>query len=62
GLRKSQAGFLKKTKKKGPHKTIGAIDGYHVKILRPTGFFGSAHDARILKESPIFKNAESKCT
>ncbi|KAG0443230.1 hypothetical protein HPB47_015155 [Ixodes persulcatus] len=30
--RRSQAGFLRKTKRKGPHKTIGAI----VEILRPT--------------------------
>ncbi|CAN8032741.1 unnamed protein product, partial [Ixodes persulcatus] len=26
------------------------------------GFPGSAHDARILKESPVFEDAEAKCT
>ncbi|KAG0413423.1 hypothetical protein HPB47_009427 [Ixodes persulcatus] len=91
--RRSQAGFLRTTKGKGPHKTIGAIDGCHVELLRPTespnfyynrrtfhsivlqgicdhqnlfidvhiGFSGSAHDARILKESPVFKDGEAKC-
>ncbi|XP_040070458.1 protein ALP1-like [Ixodes scapularis] len=90
---RSQAGFLRKTKGKWPHKTVGAIDGCHVEILRPTesphsyynrnkfhsivlqgtcndqnrfidvyiGFPGSAHDARVLKESPVLEDAEAKC-
>ncbi|KAG0443373.1 hypothetical protein HPB47_015005 [Ixodes persulcatus] len=63
--RRSQAGFLRKTKGKGPHKTIGAIDGCHVEILRPTespnSYYNRTHDARILKESPVFEDAEAKC-
>lgn len=90
----AKAGFLSRSKGKGPRNTIGCIDGCHIEIPRQkvssasyynrkkfpsivlqgicdansrfidifVGSPGCSHDARVLRSSPIYEVAETKCS